>query len=283
MGIEVRPMKTSIGAEISGVVLSRPVNVEEAAVIRQAWLDHQVLVFHAQDINAEDQRRLVSCFGELQSPRSKIQRANPDILYVANVTVDGDQGQLPEGDMEFHTDQCYYESRTAGAVLYAIEVPSRGGNTMFADTYGAYEALSPALKRRLDGLDILFVYDYETNAYHRGNTAETAPRCVHPAVIRHPGTGRPALFVNRLMADSVVGLPKAESDALLAELFDHVEQRRFIYEHAWSKHDIVVWDNFSSLHARTDFDPAERRVLRRMAIRGTRPAAYRLEAAAAVA
>ncbi len=281
MSIEVKPMNTSIGAEIRGIDLSAKLDSKGAAELKKAWLDHQVLVFRDMDITADEQRHLVSCFGELQQPRSRIQRANPDILYVANVSVDGDEGQLPEGDMQFHTDQCYYESPTAGAVLYALEVPTKGGNTMFADLYDAYETLSPTMKRRLDGLNILFAYDYVKNAYHRAKLPETAPRYVHPAVIAHPSTGRPGLFVNRLMAERVVGLQQAESEALLAELFDHVEQRRFIYEHVWSKHDIVVWDNFSTLHARTDFDPAERRVLRRMAIRGTRPAAYRTEAVVA--
>jgi taurine dioxygenase len=223
-------MEASIGAEIRGINLNAPLHSDHVATLKKAWLDHQVLLFHNQDITADEQRKLVSCFGELQQPRSKIQRANPDILYVANVTVDGDEGQLPEGDMEFHTDQCYYDAPTAGAVLYAIEVPSKGGNTLFADMYGAYEALSPAMKQRLDGLNILFAYDYVKNAYHHsGKLPETAPRYVHPAVIRHPSTGRPSLFVNRLMAQSVVELPEAESDALLQELFEHVERRCFIY------------------------------------------------------
>jgi taurine dioxygenase len=277
MSIEVTPMSNSIGAEIKGINLAQLIEPEEAAAIKRAWLDHQVIVFRDQHIEAEDQRRLVSCFGDLQAPRSKVQRANADILYVANVSVDGDRGELPEGDMEFHSDQCYYETPTAGAVLYGIEVPSKGGNTMFADTYGAYEALPPLLKERLKGLSVQFVYDYEKNAYHRGKVPESAPRYIHPAVIRHPSTGRPALFVNRLMAESVVGLPKSESDALLEELFAHVEQRQFIYEHVWRKKDVVVWDNFSTLHARTDFDPSETRILRRMAIRGTRPVAYQVD------
>ena len=279
MGVAVKAA-AGIGAEISGIDLAAPLDAADAAAIRQAWLAHGVLVFHDQHIDADAQRRLVGCFGELQAPRSKIARVNPDIMYVANVTVDGDQGLLPEGDMEFHADQCYYETPTSGAVLYGMEVPSAGGDTLFADACGAYAALPAAMRRRLDGLEILFVYDYERNQYHRPGEAvqDSAPRFVHPAVIAHPLTGRPVLFVNRLMAHSVVGLPPAESEALLQELFAHVEQERFVYRHVWRRFDIVVWDNFATLHARTDFDPAERRVLRRMGIRGMRPQAYRLPA-----
>jgi taurine dioxygenase len=97
---------------------------------------------------------------------------------------------------------------------------------------------------------------------------------VHPVVIRHPATGRPALFVNRLMTDSIAGMPRAESDALLEQLFQYVEEPDNIYEHAWRVGDALIWDNLATLHARTDFDPKERRALRRTAIRGVRPQAY---------
>lgn len=280
MPIQVRPLQAALGAEIVDLDLYQPIDAVTAREIKAAWLKHQVLLFRGQEIGIEEQRRLVACFGELQPPRSRIPRVNPDILYVANVSVDGDRGELPEGDMQFHADQCYYETPTAGAILYAIEVPRAGGNTLFANMYKAYDTLSPALRARLEGLDILFAYDYEKNAYRRGEVHEQAPRCTHPAVIRHPETKRPVLFVNRLMAERLVGLPQTESDALLGKLFDHIERPDMIYEHVWRKGDVLVWDNFSTLHARTDFDPAERRVLRRMAIRGTRPVRYRQEAEA---
>ena len=93
-------------------------------------------------------------------------------------------------------------------------------------------------------------------------------------MIRHPATGRPALFVNRLMAESIVGMPRAESEALLEQLFEHMEQRDNVYEHVWRVGDALIWDNLATLHARTDFDPKERRALRRTAIRGIRPQAY---------
>lgn len=275
MPTEVRPLSPALGGEVVGLDLSAPLAADAAAELKNAWHRHQVLVFRGQSISADDQRRLVACFGELQAPRSRIPRVNPDILYVANVTVDGDRGELPEGDMQFHADQCYYDTPTGGAILYAIEVPRQGGNTLFANMYRAYETLPQALRARLEERDVLFAYDYAKNAYHRDKVDETAPRHVHPAVIRHPATGRPVLFVNRLMAERIVGLPPAESEALLAELFDHIERPEHVYEHRWRKGDVVVWDNFSTLHARTDFDPAERRVLRRMAIRGTTPDRFR--------
>jgi taurine dioxygenase len=282
MDFELIPIGEALGAEVRGLDLRQPIPADRAAELRAAWHRFGVLVCRGQDIDIDQQRRFVACFGEIQPPRSRPgMRANPDIMYVANVKVDGEMGDLPEGDMQFHADQCYYETVAGGAVLYAIDVPSRGGNTMFASTGRAYAALPQDLRARIDGREIEFVYDYRQNAYRRPTaTLENAPRAVHPAVIAHPATGRPHLFVNRLMADRVVGLPRAESEALLQQLFDHVEQRAFVYEHVWRRGDVVVWDNLATLHARTDFDPSERRLLRRVAIKGRRPEAYRASAAA---
>lgn len=283
MVLEIRPLSSGLGGEVLGLDLSQPLDAEIALELRHAWWHHQVLLFRNQTLTLDDQRRFVGYLGELQPTRSRPgQRKNPDIMYIANREIEGEPGDLPEGDMQFHQDQCYYETPARGAVLYAIEIPSTGGNTIFANMYRAFETLPAALREQLIELDVLFIYDYLKNSYKRATTdwAE-APRHVHPAVIVHPDTGRPALFVNRLMADSIVGLPRAESEALLNRLFDHIERSDAIYEHAWRPGDVLVWDNFSTAHARTDFDPAERRVLRRMAIKGLPPMGVRQSAAAA--
>jgi alpha-ketoglutarate-dependent taurine dioxygenase len=283
MDLELRPLSDALGAEVMNLDLRQPVSPELAAALRAAWRRFHVLLLRRQTIDIEQQRRFVGCFGELQPPRSRAgERVNPDVMYVANVAVDGEMGDLPEGDMQFHADQCYYDTVAGGAVLYAIEVPSRGGNTLFGSTARAYQTLPPDLKKRIEGREVEFVYDYRQNAYHRpAETLANAPRAVHPAVIAHPATGEPQLFVNRLMAHNIVGMPHAESDALLQRLFEHMERPDMIYEHVWRVGDVIVWDNFGTVHARTDFDPAERRLLRRMAIKGTRPRAYTAAAAAA--
>ncbi|HXP32075.1 MAG TPA: TauD/TfdA family dioxygenase [Stellaceae bacterium] len=285
MTIEIRRLADALGGEVLGVDLSRPLTPEVVADLKRAWIEYQVLVFRGQSLTMEDQRRFVEGMGELQPTRSRPgQRANPDVMYIGNITVDGDRGELPEGEMQFHTDQCYYECPAKGAVLYALEIPSRGGNTMFASTYRAYETLPPALKARVAALDVLFVYDYLKNANKKAPTDwSEVPHYVHPAVIVHPESGRPALLVNRLMADSFVGLARGESDALLERLCSHMEQRDMIYEHVWRKGDVLIWDNLSTAHARTDFDPSERRSLRRMALKGTKPAALRNQRTVAAA
>src|SRR5690606_26924401 len=176
-------------------------------------------------------------------------------------------------------DQCYYEEPCQATLLYAIEVPAVGGDTLFADAYGAFATLDRELRDRLWGLRALNVYDYAGNPTGAGGAGAggepdpDAPRAVHPVVIRHPVTGRPALYVNRLMTVRLLDTDPDESAALLGRLFDHQEQDRFVYHHRWRPGDLVLWDNRCVLHARTAFDPAARRILRRVTVRGERPVA----------
>jgi taurine dioxygenase len=274
--IEIVPLSPHVGAEIRGVDLTREIPPGLRDELYAAWLKHLVLVFRGQNLTAEDQRRFTTLFGEIQPPRSRPGQRDPSnpVMWIANATIDGQRGELPEGDMQFHADQCYYENPAKGAVLYGVEIPSKGGNTLFASTYAAYDRLAPALRERAEGIQVLFLYDYQKNANHKAPTDwSDAPRHIHPAVIVHPETGRRCLLVNRLMADSVVGMPRTESDQLIEELCRATERSEHIYEHVWKPADLLIWDNRCTLHARTDFDPAERRVLRRMAIRGERPIA----------
>jgi taurine dioxygenase len=274
--IEVISLTSHVGAEIRGLDLRQEIDPATAAQLYAAWLEHLVLVFRDQTLTMEDQCRFTALFGEIQPPRSRPGQRDPNnpVMWVANATIDGQRGELPEGDMQFHADQCYYENPAKGAVLYALEIPSAGGNTLFSSSYAAYESLDPRLRAQAERMQVLFLYDYEKNANRKGpsNWAD-APRCIHPAVIVHPETGRRSLLVNRLMADSIVGLTRQESDAVIEQLCRATEQRDHIYEHVWRVGDLLIWDNRCTLHARTDFDPSERRVLRRIAIKGARPIA----------
>jgi taurine dioxygenase len=171
--------------------------------------------------------------------------------------------------MQFHSDQCYQERPAMGTMLYAIEIPAEGGNTLFANCYQAYETLPDDVKRRIEGLKALHVYDYNLAPTHRSRViADESPKWVHPMVRIHPATGRRALYVNRLMTARIEGLPQKQSDELLEMLFDHMEQPQFIYEHVWRPGDVVMWDNRCALHARTSFDPSETRLLRRITLKG---------------
>jgi taurine dioxygenase len=172
--------------------------------------------------------------------------------------------------MHFHTDQCHQETPAKATMLYAIEVPSAGGNTLFANAYMAYETLGAETKHLLAGRRALNAYQTDTTTRSAGYEG-SGSSCWHPVVRTHPVTGRKALYVNRLMTRAIEGLPPAQSTATLQRLFDHQEQPRFVYEHVWRPGDILIWDNRCTLHARTDFSAGERRLLRRVTILGERP------------
>lgn len=274
MELTINPLSAALGAEVLGVDLRGDIDEETLRRIRQAWLDHQVIVFRDQSLSADEQKRFAELLGPLQGVRTR--RDDPekpqDFMYVANRSVDGMQGVLPDGEMQFHVDQCYYENPSRATMLFAIELPSRGGKTLFSSCYKAYESLDDETKARITGLSALHVYDYDANATVRAKESATdAPSHVHPLVVRHPETGRPVLFANRLMTVRIVGLEPADSDALLETLFQAGENPAFVYEHEWRPGDLTLWDNMCTMHARTDFDPAERRVLRRVTVAGSRP------------
>src|SRR5262249_55806523 len=172
--------------------------------------------------------------------------------------------------MHFHTDQCHQEIPAKATMLYAIEIPSQGGDTLFANAYTAYETLPEDIKQRIAGRRAFNAYDQDTTL-RSANYDNARASCWHPAVRTHPATGRKALYVNRLMTREIEGLPRGESDAILQRLFDHQEQPKLVYEHVWRPGDILMWDNRCTLHARSDFSLGERRLLRRVTILGETP------------
>lgn len=272
--LKVTPLSDACGAEIAGVDLSQPLSPEVIAAIRRVWLDHLVILFRDQDLSADDQTRFCETLGELEIVKTSISQddENPHILFVSNVRNEGKRTVLEDGEMYFHSDQCYYAEPVSATILYAMEVPSAGGDTLFANCYAAYDALDADLKSKLDGKLASNAYAYGPGMLtFQGRRPADSIRFSHPVVRSHPETGRKALYLNRLMTEWIEGMDEAESDTLLAELFDHVERPDFVYTHKWRPGDLLMWDNRCTLHARTDFDPGERRMLRRMTLKGDRP------------
>jgi alpha-ketoglutarate-dependent taurine dioxygenase len=271
----VRPLSPALGAEIIGVDLGQEIDDRTFAQIREAWHEHLVILLRDQELSEEDQVRFAEKFGPPAVIHTKqFVRNHPAVMLISNIREDGKPiGALPDGEMHFHTDQCHQERPAMASMLYAIEVPRAGGNTLFANGYKAYETLPDALKLRIAGRKALNAYDYDTAATKRGTRlAEGVPSYAHPVVRTHPATGRKALYVNRLMTVRIEGLPAAESDELLDALFAHQERREFVYEHVWRPGDLLMWDNRCTLHARTDFSADERRLMRRVTILGEKPA-----------
>ena len=280
---EIRKLSDALGAEIVGLDATAPVDAETAAALRAAWREHIVLLFRAPGLTQDQQLRFAGAFGEIgRRPRPRGERpedaatVDDAMMLISNIRVDGKPiGSLPDGEMYFHHDTIFKEVPNLGTMLYAIEVPSRGGNTRFANHYLAWDALPDRIRERVNGRTAHHVYDYVVYASREGKgaRASTVDGCTHPVSITHPGTGRRALYVDRLMTMRIDGLPEDESDAILDEMFDIAERETFVYEHAWTPGDLLVWDNLCSSHARTDFPADQRRLLRRCQIAGeARPA-----------
>jgi taurine dioxygenase len=272
--IKTRRLSPALGAEIVDIDLRQPMDGETFQQILRTWHDNLILLLRDQQLSEEDEVGFAERFGPLAMIHTpQFVRTHPAVMLISNIREDGKLiGALPDGEMQFHSDQCYKKQPAMGSMLYAIEVPSSGGNTLFANAYKAYETLPESVKRRIDGRKALHAYDYDTAATKRGTKlADGVPSYAHPVVRTHPATGRKALYVNRLMTVQIEGLPPDESDELLNLLFEHQENPEFIYEHIWRPGDLLLWDNRCTLHARTDFSADERRLLRRVTILGEKP------------
>ena len=272
--LQKRPLSPALGIEIIGIDLREPLDERTCAQLREAWHENLVILLRNQHLSEDDQVRFAETFGPpavIHTPQFATK--NPAVMLISNIRQDGKLiGALPDGEMQFHSDQCYQERPAMASMLYAIEVPSKGGNTLFANAYMAYATLPEHIKRRIDGRRALNAYDYDTAATKRGTKiADGVPYYAHPVVRTHPATGRKALYVNRLMTVRIEDMPEEESNELLGFLFDHQEQRQFIYEHVWRVGDLLMWDNRCALHARTDFSADERRLMRRVTILGEKP------------
>ena len=271
------PLSAALGAEIRGLDLSRPIDAPTVAALRAAWLEHLVLVFRGQALDVEAQARFARYFGdtsETQAPDERSMKHNPDrrVLLITNIRENGRPvGFLPDGELQFHSDSAFLDRPLMATVLYAVEIPDRGGETLFANAYRAYETLDAALRERLAGLRAFNIYDYATQV--KSGTLERAglPQAVHPVIRTHPETGRKAVYVNRLMTEEILDLPPADGAALLETLFAAIERPDCVYEHVWQKGDLIVWDNRCAQHARRDFPADQTRLMRRIGIAGDVP------------
>ena len=288
--LEVQPLGPMIGAEVTGVNLA---TLDDAgfAAIERAWHAHLVLRLRGQCLTDRELMAFSRRFGQLDrvpiraadvlandDPRVSVApEARDYVNIISNVKVDGKPiGGLGNYEALWHTDMSYNDVPPMASVLYGIEVPPEGGNTSFANMYAAYDTLDDATKRRIAGL--VCVHDASRNSVGelRRGFAEVADATQtvgarHPIVRTHPVTRRKCLFLGRRRAAYVVGLPLAESEALLDQLWVHATQPALCWTQVWREGDVVVWDNRCVLHRRDDFDDRYRRVMHRTQICGDRP------------
>jgi taurine dioxygenase len=273
---DVVPLSQYIGAEIRGIDLREKPDEATVRAIYQAWLDRLVLIFPEQKLSQEDFVRATGFFGQI----GKISRPAkyfpkgyssllPGIMMISNIRENGEPiGALPDGEMMFHHDMIHAEVPSKATLLYSLEIPSAGGNTLFASGYAAYDTLDPAIRDRLEGKTALHHYNYGSTVRGDSRGTEAFAEQMHPVFRTHEDTGRKAVYVNRLMTVKVLDTPEDESERLLSAVYDHAEKRAFVYEHEWRVGDLLLWDNRCSSHARTDFPSTERRLMLRTTVEG---------------
>ena len=283
-GLQIIPTGAALGADVQGVDLRR-LSGDAFAAIHRAWLDHLVLRFRGQQLTDEDLIAFSRRFGALdcapvQETGRRFVEGHPEIYVVSNVLVDGVPiGSLGAGEAVWHTDMSYQEDPPKASMLYALEVPPAGGNTYFCNMYRAYEALPEGLRQRIAGLTLKHDGTYNSGGYVRqGVTAQddplTSPGVYHPLVPRHPETGKCVLYLGRRRNAHLGGLPLAESEALLDELWSYATRDEVVWHTEWQVGDVVLWDNRCTVHRRDPFDAQARRILHRTQIKGeTRPEA----------
>jgi taurine dioxygenase len=283
-GIIVEPISPQIGADISGVDLSLPLTDAQFQQIHDAWMRHLVLRFRGQNLGKDQLLDFSRRFGELDKAPINVRgkpwvEGYPEMAVMSNIKVEGESiGSLGYGEAVWHTDMSYNEITPSGALLYGIEVTQSGGETGFLNMYHAYETLPADLKAAIEGKSIK--HDSSRNSageLRAGFKVVTDPReapgAVHPAVVRHPVTGRQALFLGRRPFGYVVGMSLEDSEALLDRLWAHATRDEFAWYQKWKVGDLMIWDNRCVMHKRTAFDPSERRLLQRTQIKGARPQA----------
>jgi alpha-ketoglutarate-dependent taurine dioxygenase len=266
MSVTVRPLSVALGAEIVGLDLREPLDGRTWEIVDRAWREHHLLLFRDQELTPEEEIAFATHFGPVSHQGGNMRHAR-DYMHISNAM---EGGAFPNGELLFHLDHVFYDDIMKAIVLYALDVPSRGGDTVFSNGEKAYDLLPADLKRRIAPLQGRHVYDYGVNYGSRRFTAdlltENAVQALHPLAWTNPETKNTVLLASELNTLEVVGLEQAESDQLLAELFTYIRDPRAIYQHAWAVKDLIVWDNRSLQHARTNFDPGEKRTLRRVPI-----------------
>jgi taurine dioxygenase len=277
--LTMRPLTPHTGVEVTGIDLGGPVDDATRAALNQAFARYGVLVARDQALSPHALLGAVTLFGEV-FPQHNTRFALPDcpqIHYISN------QDKFPDGRRYipgegWHTDHSNDTRPPKATVLHAVKLPDHGGDTQFLNMAAAYDAMTDAMKSRLDGL--LAIHVYQSSHSQRklmsllDSAKERVPNAVlHPLVRTHPESGRKAIYINPIRIEGIVGLDHREALPLLDELLHHASQPRFEYRHSWRPGDLVMWDNRCMLHkANGDYDMGQVRYLYRVMLKGDVPA-----------
>lgn len=270
MAIQVRPSGAALGAEILGADLTQPLDDATFAQIRDAFYTHEVVFFRGREFSDEDHIRFSARFGELRKLKigNPLHDHHPEIFIISNIKKEGQYIGSYDAGVFWHTDGAYLARPHAVSALRALQVPVVNGHvlgdTQYASSTAAYDALPDGMKKRIDGLQavhsILHRLDKTQQAGGKkdyDNAVKSDPAATHPLVRVHPVTGRKCLYVTEGYTSHIVGLPEDESRDLIRELTQHCIKPEFIYRHRWQRDDLVMWDDCSTTHKATFDYPAE--------------------------
>ena len=262
--VEYRKLSKHTGAEILGIDLNQQIPQETIAEIWKIFCDHCVVLFRGQKLEQPDLVRATSQFGdcgEYDRPAefhtSGQKKVLPQIMLITNIRENGEPiGSLPDGEMWFHHDTIHRETPHKATLLYSVEVPTWGGNTVFSNLMAAHDAMPADLRSALEGRTAYNAFSYGSVKKGDPNAVKARSHAVHPTIRTCPDNGRKAIYLDRLMSQHLIDVPEAESEAILERVYDFIEQDEFCYDHVWKKGDVLMWDNRTSVHARRDF-PAD--------------------------
>jgi taurine dioxygenase len=273
----VSPLTNHTGAEVTGLDFTQPIDTDSRASLYRAFTERHVLVMRDQHFTPDQFKAATQIFGEIQ-PHDKKEHhvpGHPGVDYVSNDEIVDGRRIIP-GET-FHSDHSNHPRPPKATTLFAVELPSSGGDTQYVNMHEAYDDLPEATKRRIDGLKAVHVYLSKFSPRPLGKITEESrgnlpPPGVHPLVRTNPENGRKALFLNPVRMESVVGMEDREALALIDDLMRHATQRKYEYRHKWRKGDWVLWDNRSVMHqANPDYDMNQRRYLYRLMLKGETP------------
>ena len=271
MSIKIVPTGKALGARIEGVDLTKELDGETFAAVRDAFYQHEVVYFRGTELSDEDHIRFSGRFGELRRLKlDQLHGRHPELFVVSNIKEDGKYIGSYDAGIFWHTDGAYLANPHAMSSLYAHEVPVQDGrvlgDTAFASMSAAYDALPQSMKKRLEGLQALqsIIHRHQKTLgigvkkeYNAAIRAD--PEAVHPVVRVHPVNKRKCLYVSEGYTVKIVGLPEDESRDLVAELVAHTTKPEFQYVHNWRQHDLVMWDDCATLHKATFDYPSQLR------------------------
>jgi taurine dioxygenase len=273
----ITPLTDHTAVEVVGLDFTKPIEADDRGTLRRAFADHHVMVMRDQHFGPAEFKSAVQLFGELQ-PHDKKERhvpGHPGVDYVSNDEFENGRRIIP-GET-FHTDHSNHPCPPKATTLFAVELPSGGGDTQYVNMHDAYDDLPEATKQRIDGLKAVHVFLSKYSPRPIGRITEASrdklpPPGIHPLVRTHPENGRKALFLNPVRMESIVGMEDQEALALIEELMRHATQKRYEYRHKWRNGDWVLWDNRSVMHqANPDYDMSQRRYLYRLMLKGEAP------------